>query len=144
MKETTKYLLLLLHIAFFLLSSCSRDSSSDISESDGNITLQLIDTLGVDSGEENYVFGNIVDAVFLSDGGIVLLDVLLNKISIFSSNGILIDIIPFGRFTEPDEMYKWGADETFEMIVQGNISTCSSCYSNFIVFSNPEEIIICL
>ncbi|MCK5132533.1 MAG: 6-bladed beta-propeller [Candidatus Sabulitectum sp.] len=106
MRNTTKYLLPLFYIAFALLNSCSGDSSSNISESDQNITLRLIDTLGVDNGEENYVFGNIIDAVFLPDGRIALLDVLMNRVSIFSSNGEFIASFGTegngpGEFTEP-------------------------------------------
>ncbi len=35
------------------------------------------------------------------------------------SSGILIDIIPFGKFAEPDEVYNWGTDDICEMNVQG-------------------------
>jgi predicted nucleotidyltransferase len=31
----------------------------------------------------------------------------------------LIDITPFGKFAEPDELYNWGAADAFEMNVQG-------------------------
>ncbi len=104
--NNARYLLPLFYIAFFLLNSCSGNPSGDISESDQNISLRLIDTLGVDIGEENYVFGNIVDAVFLPDGRIVLLDVLLNRISIFSSNGEFVSSFGTegngpGEFSEP-------------------------------------------
>jgi predicted nucleotidyltransferase len=35
------------------------------------------------------------------------------------SNGLWIDIIPFGRFAEPCEMYHWGEDDAFVMNVMG-------------------------
>ena len=38
---------------------------------------------------------------------------------IHRSSGTLIDIIPFGKFAEPDGLYNWGEDEAFEMNVQG-------------------------
>jgi predicted nucleotidyltransferase len=34
-------------------------------------------------------------------------------------SGTLIDIIPFGKFAEPDELYNWGANDGFEMNVLG-------------------------
>lgn len=45
------------------------------------------------------------------------------------SSGIWLDIIPFGEFAEPDEVYNWGADEAFEMNVQGFNNACASAVS---------------
>lgn len=45
------------------------------------------------------------------------------------SSGIWLDIIPFGEFAEPDEVYSWGLDEVFEMNVQGFNNACASSVS---------------
>ncbi|MCD4708652.1 MAG: hypothetical protein K8S62_13040 [Candidatus Sabulitectum sp.] len=45
------------------------------------------------------------------------------------SSGILTDIIPFGKFAEPDELYNWGADDAFEMNVRGFDDAFSSAIS---------------
>lgn len=45
------------------------------------------------------------------------------------SNGLWIDIIPFGKFAEPDEMYHWGEDDAFEMNVRGFSDAYSSSVS---------------
>ncbi|OPX31079.1 MAG: hypothetical protein B1H09_03830 [Gemmatimonadaceae bacterium 4484_173] len=45
------------------------------------------------------------------------------------SSGISVDIIPFGKFAEPDELYKWGTDRAFTMNVPGFSDARSSTIS---------------
>ena len=37
----------------------------------------------------------------------------------YHSSGTIVDVIPFGKFAEPEESYDWGVDNSFRMNVQG-------------------------
>ncbi len=68
--------------------------------------LVKVDSIGIEFGDSNYVFGAILDAVYLADGRIALLDVLQRKILIFSNTGEFIrsvgrDGLGPGEFTSP-------------------------------------------
>jgi len=52
-------------------------------------------------------------------------------------SGIPVDIIPFGKFSEPDELYTWGSDDAFEMNVLGFDDASLSAIS-FLVNSELE------
>ncbi|MCK5785379.1 MAG: hypothetical protein KAH54_02340 [Candidatus Sabulitectum sp.] len=52
-------------------------------------------------------------------------------------SGIPVDIIPFGKFSEPDELYRWGPDDAFEMNVLGFDDASLSSIS-FLVNSELE------
>ena len=52
-------------------------------------------------------------------------------------SGTPVDIIPFGKFSEPDEFYRWGADDAFEMNVLGFDDASLSAIS-FLVNSELE------
>ncbi|MCD4776990.1 MAG: 6-bladed beta-propeller [Candidatus Aegiribacteria sp.] len=76
-----------------LISGCS-ESESDLAATHSNrsdnqprLALTKIDSIGIEIGDSNYVFGNIIDAAFMPDGRIVLLDVLKDRISVFSQSG---------------------------------------------------------
>lgn len=68
-----------------------------------------VDSIGIEMGDSNYVFGTIIDAAFLPDGRIVLLDVIQNRISVFSQGGEFLfrtgntGIGP-GEFNEPSSI----------------------------------------
>lgn len=49
--------------------------------------LEITDSIGVEMGDSNLVFGQIVGAQFLPDGNIAIADMMKNKISIFSQQG---------------------------------------------------------
>ena len=49
-----------------------------------------VDSIGIELGDSNYVFGAIIDATYLVDGRIALLDILQRKILVFSGNGEFI------------------------------------------------------
>jgi hypothetical protein len=52
--------------------------------------LAKVDSIGIELGDSNYVFGAILDATYLNDGRIALLDVLQRKILVFSDSGEFI------------------------------------------------------
>lgn len=81
-------------IAFFLISiSCGNPETEQITTVDSttvgssNITMIVVDTIGVDIGDTNYVFGQIDQVLFNSDGNILVLDSSKHLISVFSSQG---------------------------------------------------------
>ncbi len=69
--------------------SCGEESSEIIEENCevSSIELVIADTIGIEIGDSNYVFGAIIDAAFMPDGRIVLLDAVLNRVSVFSQDG---------------------------------------------------------
>jgi len=94
-----------------ILLSCSSGNNEPLAEtqSGGRIELEVADTIGVELGDSNYVFGAVIDAEFLHDGNIALLDVTRNRISVFSLEGDFIS--SFGRegggpgeFAEPSQI----------------------------------------
>lgn len=52
-----------------------------------------------------------------------------NEHRLIHTSNLRLDIIPFGRFAEPDEMYRWGEEDGFEMNVQGFADAYSSSIS---------------
>jgi len=95
-----------------LIYGCSESESdsyvadSNCSERHPEFVLTKTDSIGIELGDSNYVFGNIIDADFMPDGRIVLLDVLKDRISIFSQNGEFLTSVGSegqgpGEFMEP-------------------------------------------
>jgi len=99
--KSPKILTLLFIALISLMSGCQGGESESIRANEGSestlagLTLTMVDSIGIEMGDSNYVFGNILDADFLPDGRIVLLDVLKDRISIFSTNGEFLT--SFGR-----------------------------------------------
>lgn len=65
-----------------------------------------VDSIGIELGDSNYVFGAIIDASYLVDGRIALLDILQRKILVFSGSGEFIgsagrEGMGPGEFTSP-------------------------------------------
>ena len=52
-------------------------------------------------------------------------------------SGVPVDIIPFGKFSEPDELYTWGSDDAFEMNVLG-FNEASLSVISFLINSELE------
>lgn len=67
----------------------SGTDTSMVEDSGGQPEYDLIklDSIGIDIGDSNYVFGMIVDATYLIDGRIALLDILRRKVLVYSGNG---------------------------------------------------------
>jgi len=91
----------------FLFSGCG-----DVSPTDGSsgetleYDLVKVDSIGVELGDSNYVFGAVIDAVVLTDGRIALLDIIRQKVSVFSHEGEFIGCAGSGgsgpgQFTSP-------------------------------------------
>ena len=77
--------------ALALLISCG-ESGTDISfvediGSQPEYDLVKVDSIGIDFGDSNYVFGMIVDATYLTDGRIALMDILRRKVLVYSGDG---------------------------------------------------------
>ncbi len=49
--------------------------------------LVKVDSIGIEIGDSNYVFGTIIDATYLIDGRIALLDIIQQRILVFSGTG---------------------------------------------------------
>jgi len=104
-----EYKAVLLTCIVLALACSSEDKASNESVEMINYELGAADTIGIEMGDPDYVFGAIIDAAYLPDGRIVLLDVLENKISVFSSEGEFL--LSFGsegngpgEFAEPVEL----------------------------------------
>ncbi|MCK5131209.1 MAG: 6-bladed beta-propeller [Candidatus Sabulitectum sp.] len=99
--KSPSILFLLFITLIILISGCQGSESESIRTNEGpesiiaGLTLTRVDSIGIELGDSNYVFGSILDADFLPDGRIVLLDVLKDKVSIFSPNGDFLT--SFGR-----------------------------------------------
>jgi len=90
--KTMKSLALLL-LAFYI--GCSESNEPTLSSTNNYQAYDLVksDSIGIELGDSNYVFGAILDAVYLSDGRIALLDVLQRKILVFSNTGEFISSV---------------------------------------------------
>lgn len=98
-------------MAFMLLtaiSGCSGPAEqTNLLESEyEGYDLVKADSIGVELGDSNYVFGAIIDAAYLNDGRIALLDVMQRKIHVFSNNGVFLSAVGRegmgpGEFTAP-------------------------------------------
>lgn len=77
--------------------SQSERSHADAVEKTDSIAFSFskVDSIGIELGDSNYVFGNIIDADFMPDGRILLLDVRQDRISVFSQEGEFLT--SFGR-----------------------------------------------
>jgi hypothetical protein len=95
----------------FLSLSCGEKTNEIAQENreESSIELIIVDTIGIEMGDSNYIFGAIIDAAFMPDGRIALLDVVRNRISVFSQDGDYLfstgntGIGP-GEFNEPSSI----------------------------------------
>ncbi|MCK4504410.1 MAG: hypothetical protein KAW14_02235 [Candidatus Aegiribacteria sp.] len=93
-----KLILLSAIFAFLLITSCDSGSTEqtgdavieDTPEESSHIRLTVLQTIGVELGEANLVFGRIVDAVRTADGGVLALDLTTLNVRRFDSNGDFI------------------------------------------------------
>jgi hypothetical protein len=104
-----KYKVVLLTCIVLALACSSEDNASIESVELINYELVIADTIGIEIGDSNYVFGTIIDAAYLPDGRIILLDVLENIVSVFSPEGEFLFSFGSegngpGEFAEPVEL----------------------------------------
>ncbi|MEA3266674.1 MAG: 6-bladed beta-propeller, partial [Candidatus Fermentibacteria bacterium] len=90
-------------VTLLVLGACGSgtdpaDTAGDVQQAEGDQAtglpmpqidywLEITDSIGVELGDSNLVFGQIVGAQFLPDGNIAIADMMKNKISIFSQQG---------------------------------------------------------
>ncbi len=79
----------LLLSSLFMLISCGGSDSTETSNDSPQPQYDLIkvDSIGIELGDSNYVFGAVIDAIYLADGRIALLDILQKKVFVYSGNG---------------------------------------------------------
>lgn len=72
-----------------LLISCGGSDSTELADEiiQPQYDLIKVDSIGIELGDSNYVFGTIIDAACLTDGRIALLDILKRKVFVYSGNG---------------------------------------------------------
>ncbi|MCD6589321.1 MAG: 6-bladed beta-propeller [Candidatus Fermentibacteraceae bacterium] len=98
MKQTVSVLCILSLIVVAACGNESQGTDSALEQQAGNETagavmpevdhwLVVTDSIGVELGDSNFVFGQIVGAQFMPDGDIVVADMMKSKISIFSPEG---------------------------------------------------------
>ncbi len=98
----TKSLLIISILAMLGLSACGAgtdptDTDADTQQADESTTagipeevdywLEITDSIGVELGDSNLVFGQIVGAQFLPDGNIAIADMMKSVIGVFSPEG---------------------------------------------------------
>lgn len=93
-----KKLVVALFVVFLACGTAEQDIAETISDnSNGNgndgdnqiphYLITAVDTIGVELGDSNYVFGSIETALFGSNGEVLVLDGLAKQISVFASDG---------------------------------------------------------
>lgn len=81
-------IVLLLSSMFFLISCDNSEALESTNENTHpQYDLVKVDSIGIEFGDSNYVFGTIIDAAYLIDGRIALLDIIQQKVFIFSGSG---------------------------------------------------------
>ena len=83
----------IISILTLLLVACSSqeeqtgEAPEAVNTGTPHYTITAVDTIGIEMGDSNYVFGQTDAAVFTATGEILVLDGSKKKISVFSSNG---------------------------------------------------------
>ncbi len=80
---------LLSNFLLIVLIGCGdNDSIESVNENtQPQYDLVKVDSIGIELGDSNYVFGAVMDATYLVDGRIALLDILQKKVFVFLGNG---------------------------------------------------------
>lgn len=87
-----KKLITALFVVFLACGTSEQDPAETISANDNDnqiphYSITAVDTIGVELGDSNYVFGSIETALFSSNGEVLVLDGLEKRISVFSGDG---------------------------------------------------------
>ena len=98
-----------------MILSCGTQSDlqEPIGDSSISVTLEIVDSIGIEIGDSAYVFGAIEDAVILQDGSIMVLDGTYCNLRTFSPQGELLSITGRrgegpGELGHPVNIYNWG------------------------------------
>ena len=140
--------LALLSLAFFI--ACSKSDEPNLNSNNNLQGYDLVksDSIGIELGDSNYVFGAILDAVYLSDGRIALLDVIQRKILVFSSTGEFIcsagrEGMGPGEFISPFSMTALSnGGFAVSDVQQGKVVFFNSGLSNKCVEAGLEDVLL--
>ncbi len=110
-------LLLPLALSILILLSCrASETETEIVSADQtstpSLTVEKIDSIGIETGDSLYVFGAITDVEILPDGNIMILDGSYANIRIFSPDGLHLITISKrgegpGELSHPQSLIKW-------------------------------------
>jgi len=102
-------------IPFSIILSCGTqgDMQEPIQDNSTSITLEIVDSIGIEMGDSAYVFGAIEDAAILQDGSIMVLDGTYCNLRTYSAQGELISTTGRrgegpGELGHPMNIYNWG------------------------------------
>jgi hypothetical protein len=77
--------------ALAMMTGCGgSDTDTGSAENSGSqpeYDLVKVDSIGIDIGDSNYMFGMIIDVTYLVDGRIALLDILQQQVLVYSGDG---------------------------------------------------------
>lgn len=82
--------ILFLSVLVMVIGCGESDSDTTFVEDIGSqpeYDLIKVDSIGIDIGDSNYMFGMIVDVTYLTDGRIALLDILQKQVLVYSGDG---------------------------------------------------------
>lgn len=102
-------------VPLFAILSCGTqgDLQEPVQDNSTSITLEIVDSIGVELGDSAYVFGAIEDAVILQDGRIMVLDGTYCNLRTYTPSGELLSISGRrgegpGELGHPINIYNWG------------------------------------
>ncbi len=97
--------LLAVFTAVVLIASCSQNGSGEVTSEPwpDRIELQITDSIGVENGDSNYIFGAVGDVCFGATGEILVLDQAGGHARVFTGDGNFITRIG-GRGSGPGEL----------------------------------------
>jgi len=75
-------------------------------------TLIISDSIGVESGDDRYIFGNIGGVCYLENGAIAVADRIFNSVRVYSADGEYLNVINGtgngpGEFSSPLQIATW-------------------------------------
>jgi len=102
-------------IPFCMILACGTqdDLQEPVQDISNSLTIEIVDSIGIEMGDSAYVFGAIEDAVILEDGSIIVLDGTYCNLRTYSPQGELIRIVGRrgegpGELGQPINIYNWG------------------------------------
>lgn len=103
-------------IAFPLFLGCSEAPSDDDLAGVPLLTLPVIDSVGVEYGDEDYVFGAITGLEFMPDGGFAVLDRVSCNVRIYDDRGVHRGTIGRqgsgpGEIVQPYGLFVWSSGD---------------------------------